>query len=75
MVLPKASRLFLMLMLLSSSSLVHANEGATAGLDPELLEFLGDTAGLEDFGLDLDEILGIEGEDIEAKPNTEGEES
>ena len=63
MVLPKASRLLLMLMLLSSSSMVYANEEAAtsdAEIDIELLEFLGDIAGLESLGLDLDSLLGLD---------------
>lgn len=63
MVLPKASRLLLMLMLLSSSSVAYANEDAIASeteIDIELLEFLGDIAGLESLGVDLDSLLGLD---------------
>jgi len=62
MVLPKASRLYLMLMLLSSPSLAYASDGAVGDseIDIELLEFLGDTAELESFGVDLDRLLGLD---------------
>ena len=62
MVLPRASRLILMLMLLSSSSMAFASGDATTSdteIDIELLEFLGDTAGLESLGVDLDRLLGL----------------
>ena len=62
MVLPKASRLLLMLFLLSSSSLAYADEAAAseAEVDIELLEFLGEIAGLESLGVDLDRLLGLD---------------
>jgi len=49
-------------MLLSSSSLVCASEetASEGEIDIELLEFLGDTAGLESLGVDLDELLGVD---------------
>ena len=62
MVLPRASRLLLMLMLLSASSIAYASEDVSTSdteIDIELLEFLGDTAGLESLGVDIDGLLGI----------------
>ena len=73
MVLPKASRLLLMLMLLSSSSMVHASEEVATHvteIDIELLEFLGEIAGLESLGLDLDRLLGLD--DIEDSESADG---
>lgn len=75
MVLPRASRLLLMLMLLSSSSMAYANEEAAASeaeVDIELLEFLGDIAGLESLGLDLDSLLGLDVDESSASKQTYG---
>lgn len=62
-----------MLMLLSSSSMVHASEEVATRateIDIELLEFLGEIAGLESLGLDLDRLLGLD--DIEDSESADG---
>ena len=60
MVLTKASRLLLMVILLTSSSAALASEGVSSSdsdFDLDLLQFLGETAGLESLGVDLDDLL------------------
>ena len=64
-----------MLMLLSSSSLAYASEGAAAieaEVDVELLEFLGEIAGLESLGLDLDDLLGLDVDESSASKQIYG---
>ena len=60
MVLIKARRLLLMVILLTTSSASLASEGVSsndADFDIDLLQFLGETAGLESLGVDLDDLL------------------
>lgn len=60
MVLTKASRLLLMVLLLTTSSAAFASEGVSSSdydFDLDLLQFLGETAGLESLGVNLDDLL------------------
>ena len=63
MVLSRASRLLLMVILLTSSSAALASEDVSSSdsdFDLDLLQFLGETAGLESLGVDLDDLLDAE---------------
>ncbi len=60
MVLIKASRLLLMVILLTSCSAALASEDVSSSdsdFDLDLLQFLGETAGLESLGVNLDDLL------------------
>ena len=59
-----------MLILLGSSSLAFAGDAATVGdteIDIEFLEFLGETAGLESLGVDIDGLLGIDNDAVSSQ--------
>ena len=70
MVLTRASRLLLMLILLTASSSALANEDVSSSdndFDLDILQFLGETEGLESLGVDLDDMLGINDSDSSTK--------
>ena len=57
-----------MVILLTSSSAALASEGVSSSdsdFDLDLLQFLGETAGLESLGVDLDDLL--DGDDSKKK--------
>ena len=72
MVLTRASRLLLMLILITASSSALANSDALSSdtdFDLDMLQFLGETEELESFGVDLDDMLGIDDSNDLAKTN------